>query len=75
METTATHARPTLLQLITGWGLGRATPRQDLEPGKRRAVKCDMCRDILGGPSCVNACPTNAAFRISPERIISAPGS
>jgi Fe-S-cluster-containing hydrogenase component 2 len=75
METATKHQRASLLQLITGWGLGRTVRKQDLEPGKSRAVKCDMCRDIIGGPACVRACPTNAAFRISPERFFSMTGS
>jgi thioredoxin reductase/CRP-like cAMP-binding protein/Fe-S-cluster-containing hydrogenase component 2 len=31
------------------------------------AVKCDMCKGIEGGASCVRACPTGAAMRVSPE--------
>ena len=37
----------------------------------KRAVKCDMCKDIEGGPSCVRACPTGAAIRVSPEEFFS----
>ncbi len=33
----------------------------------KKAVKCDMCKDLKGGPACVRACPTGAAIRISPE--------
>ncbi len=33
----------------------------------KKAVKCDMCRGIKGGASCVRACPTGAAIRVSPE--------
>ncbi len=75
MESAVEHHRAGLLQLITGWGLGRTARKQEIEPGKSRAVKCDMCRDIIGGPACVRACPTNAAFRISPERFISMAGT
>jgi len=32
----------------------------------KKAVKCDMCKDLAGGPACVRACPTGAALRISP---------
>lgn len=35
--------------------------------GPKVAVKCDACMDIEGGHACVRACPTGAAFRISPE--------
>lgn len=31
------------------------------------AVKCDLCRDIKGGPACVRSCPTGAAIRLTPE--------
>jgi Fe-S-cluster-containing hydrogenase component 2 len=31
------------------------------------AVKCDLCRDISGGPACVRHCPTAAAIRLTPE--------
>ena len=34
---------------------------------QKKAVKCDMCHGISGGPFCVNACPTGAAFRVRPE--------
>lgn len=36
----------------------------------KTAVKCDMCKDLSGGPACVRACPTGAAIRISPERLV-----
>jgi len=35
--------------------------------GPAKAVKCDMCKDLGGGPACVRACPTGAAIRVSPE--------
>jgi Fe-S-cluster-containing hydrogenase component 2 len=37
----------------------------------KRAVKCDMCKGIEGGASCVRACPTGAALRVSPEEFMS----
>jgi Fe-S-cluster-containing hydrogenase component 2 len=33
----------------------------------KKAVKCDLCKGIDGGPACVRSCPTGAAIRISPE--------
>ena len=36
----------------------------------KRAVKCDMCTNLKGGPACVRACPTGAAIRINPEQFI-----
>jgi Fe-S-cluster-containing hydrogenase component 2/CRP-like cAMP-binding protein len=37
----------------------------------KKAVKCDMCTGLAQGPACVNACPTGAALRVSPERFLS----
>ena len=34
------------------------------------AVKCDMCKDLAGGPACVRSCPTGAALRVSPEKFL-----
>lgn len=36
----------------------------------KKAVKCDMCKDLGGGPACVRACPTGAAIRLSPEQFV-----
>ena len=46
-----------------GNGAG-STPQGDMP---KLAVKCDSCKDIDGGPSCVRACPTGAAFRVDPD--------
>jgi Fe-S-cluster-containing hydrogenase component 2 len=64
--------KPGLLSwLLFGSGPG---PGQDKRPkvgkkteGRKVAVKCDMCKDIAGGPSCVRSCPTGAAIRVKPE--------
>jgi Fe-S-cluster-containing hydrogenase component 2 len=37
---------------------------------QKKAVKCDMCKDLSGGPACVRACPTGAALRVSPESFL-----
>lgn len=37
---------------------------------QKKAVKCDMCKDLSGGPACVRACPTGAALRVSPENFL-----
>lgn len=37
----------------------------------KKAIKCDMCSGIDGGPACVRACPTGAAIRVSPEAFLS----
>ena len=36
----------------------------------KTAVKCDMCKDLAGGPACVRSCPTGAALRVSPEKFL-----
>jgi CRP-like cAMP-binding protein/thioredoxin reductase/ferredoxin-like protein FixX len=67
--------KPGLLRwLLFGTGHG---PGEDKSPeavakrtGAKHAVKCDMCKDIDGGPACVRACPTGAAIRVSPEQFI-----
>ena len=38
--------------------------------GPRLAVKCDLCKDVGGGPACVRACPTGAAARLAPEEYL-----
>jgi CRP-like cAMP-binding protein/Fe-S-cluster-containing hydrogenase component 2/thioredoxin reductase len=40
------------------------------ETGPKKAVKCDMCKDLSGGPACVRACPTGAAIRVGPEGLL-----
>ena len=40
------------------------------EKGIEKAAKCDMCKNIDGGPACVRACPTGAALRVSPEQFL-----
>lgn len=37
----------------------------------KKAIKCDMCTGISGGPACVRACPTGAAIRVAPEAFLS----
>lgn len=40
-------------------------PEEEFE--RTLAVKCDLCREIKGGPACVRSCPTGAAIRLTPE--------
>jgi CRP-like cAMP-binding protein/thioredoxin reductase/Fe-S-cluster-containing hydrogenase component 2 len=64
--------RPSLWSWLV-LGLG---PEPGMEPkpkGKdipKKAVKCDMCKDLPGGAACVRACPTGAALRVSPESFL-----
>ncbi|MSP87728.1 MAG: cyclic nucleotide-binding domain-containing protein [Alphaproteobacteria bacterium] len=70
-----TAPKPGLLSwLLFGSGPG---PGQDKRPkagkkaeGRKVAVKCDMCKDIAGGPACVRSCPTGAAIRVKPEEFL-----
>ena len=42
----------------------------DSKSAAKKAVKCDMCKDLSGGPACVRACPTGAALRMSPSEFV-----
>lgn len=56
--------------LMFGMGdLGQRDPVYSPDAIKK-AVKCDLCVDRATGPACVSACPTGAAFRISPEQLL-----
>lgn len=61
--------RPSLLSWLTlGIGAEPGCEKPSKDPNlSKKAVKCDMCRDLKGGPACVRACPTGAAIRVSPE--------
>ncbi|HYH43460.1 MAG TPA: 4Fe-4S dicluster domain-containing protein, partial [Burkholderiales bacterium] len=69
--------RPSLLAwLMTG--LTDEPGREQHEVNKdqpKKAVKCDMCRGLSGGPACVRACPTGAALRVSPESFLEYAGA
>ncbi len=59
------------LMLGLGPGPGRASniaAAKDPDAIKK-AVKCDMCKDLPGGAACVRACPTGAALRIKPDQL------
>jgi Fe-S-cluster-containing hydrogenase component 2/CRP-like cAMP-binding protein/thioredoxin reductase len=45
-------------------------PAIDEALDRKKAIKCDMCAGIEGGPSCVRACPTGAAIRVSPDEFL-----
>ncbi len=64
--------KPGLIQwLLLGHGPGPGEAPHDSHEHAageiKKAVKCDMCKDLSGGPACVRSCPTGAAIRISPE--------
>ncbi|MDP8993437.1 MAG: cyclic nucleotide-binding domain-containing protein [Pseudomonadota bacterium] len=77
MEKVPPKKPPLLAWLLAGLGPGPGEPpkkwtekRVDPETPKK-AIKCDMCAGIAGGPACVRACPTGAAIRVAPEEFLS----
>ncbi len=53
-----------------GPGPGEDTSGTHSKPDSAaHAVKCDACYNLANGPACVAACPTGAAFRISPDPV------
>jgi cGMP-dependent protein kinase 2 len=50
------------------WSYKNANPTAEKA---KKAIKCDMCSGIEGGPACVRACPTGAAIRVAPEQLLS----
>ncbi|XOV78032.1 MAG: cyclic nucleotide-binding domain-containing protein [Aestuariibacter sp.] len=56
--------------MLTGKGPAPGNSEVDTTATVKKAVKCDMCKDVKGGAACVRACPTGAAQRISPEDFI-----
>ena len=63
---------PNLLSwLMTGRGAAPGARQPiDASGAAKKAVKCDMCKDLKGGPACVRACPTGAALRMSPAEFV-----
>jgi Fe-S-cluster-containing hydrogenase component 2/thioredoxin reductase len=61
------------LMFASGSGPGEEpdyAPSQAAKEKGRKAVKCDACVGLDGGPACVRACPTGAAIRIGPEQFV-----
>jgi len=57
--------------LLTGRGPSPGERQAiDAASAMKKAVKCDMCKDLSGGPACVRACPTGAALRMSPSEFV-----
>lgn len=74
MAATIDYRRPGLMQLIFGLKPRSREASASKSESAQRAVKCDMCRGIIGGAACVRACPTGAAFRVSPEQFLAMSG-
>jgi thioredoxin reductase/Fe-S-cluster-containing hydrogenase component 2/CRP-like cAMP-binding protein len=55
------------------WSLFGANKKKEKGPAK--AAKCDMCHELSGGPACVRACPTGAAMRVNPARLVQIAGA
>jgi CRP-like cAMP-binding protein/thioredoxin reductase/Fe-S-cluster-containing hydrogenase component 2 len=51
---------------IFGWIASLFAKEQGPAVEQSVAVKCDLCREISGGPACVRHCPTGAAIRLTP---------
>jgi CRP-like cAMP-binding protein/thioredoxin reductase/Fe-S-cluster-containing hydrogenase component 2 len=68
--------RPSLLSwLALGVGFEPGMePKVKSKDIPKKAVKCDMCKDLSGGAACVRACPTGAAIRVSPEQFLNYAG-
>ncbi|WP_246218842.1 cyclic nucleotide-binding domain-containing protein [Parasphingorhabdus halotolerans] len=71
--------KPGLLNwLLFGFGPGPGEPDKKWSYANsdptvekpKKAIKCDMCSGIKGGPACVRACPTGAAIRVAPEEFL-----
>lgn len=59
-----------LLWLLLGIGAAPGERQPEVKGDvPKKAVKCDMCTGIKGGPRCVDACPTGAAARLSAEAL------
>jgi CRP-like cAMP-binding protein/thioredoxin reductase len=72
----ARRKRPSLLSWLV-LGIGHEPgmePKPTSKEIPKKAVKCDMCKDLPGGAACVRACPTGAAIRVSPEQFLSYAG-
>jgi len=76
MEKVPPKKPPLLAWLLAGIGPGPGEPPKKWTEQRvaretpKRAVKCDMCAGISGGPACVRACPTGAAIRVAPEDML-----
>lgn len=56
---------------LFGWIKSLFSKEDQREADRTFAVKCDLCRDIKGGPACVRSCPTGAAIRLTPSDYMS----
>lgn len=59
-----------LCMMVCPFGAIQIATQQVGERTKRVAVKCDICVDRLGGPACVEACPTKAISVAHPDAVM-----
>ncbi len=79
MDSVPPKKPPLLSWMLFGHGPGPGEPSKKWRKkhvvagvdAPKKAIKCDMCSGIDGGPACVRACPTGAAIRVSPESFLS----
>ncbi len=79
MDSVPPRKPPLLSWLFLGLGPGPGEPSKSWRKKhvplgaetSKKAIKCDMCSGIDGGPACVRACPTGAALRVAPEEFLS----
>jgi CRP-like cAMP-binding protein/thioredoxin reductase/Fe-S-cluster-containing hydrogenase component 2 len=66
------RSKPSLsLWMLLGIGTEPGMEKQAKDKNiPKKAVKCDMCKELSSGPACVRACPTGAAMRIEPEKFL-----
>jgi CRP-like cAMP-binding protein/thioredoxin reductase/Fe-S-cluster-containing hydrogenase component 2 len=70
MATEMEYQRPSAWQVIRGKHKSFSGQNGDAGQLQKKAVKCDMCKAIIGGSACVRACPTGAALRVSPGEFL-----
>lgn len=68
MTSKTDYQAPGMWQVI--FGKPKLVKKEATNQSQKKAVKCDMCKDIIAGAACVRACPTGAALRVSPEEFL-----
>ncbi|MDD4962434.1 MAG: cyclic nucleotide-binding domain-containing protein [Gallionella sp.] len=63
------HEQRSLMQVLFGSFARKSQKTVSDVDAPKKAVKCDMCKDIASGPVCVRLCPTGAALRVGPESL------
>jgi Fe-S-cluster-containing hydrogenase component 2/thioredoxin reductase len=74
MAKTKEHKFNLFSWLLFGGGAAPGETPEKSGDSAKKAVKCDMCKDLKGGPACVRACPTGAALRVLPEDFLKISG-